>query len=279
MATYAIGDVQGCRAELEALLATVGWSPARDRLVFVGDLVNRGPDSLGVLRLVHGLGARAVCVLGNHDLHLLAVAEDPARRRRQDTLDAVLAAPDRATLLAWLRRCPLLHREPAHGVTVVHAGLPPQWSVDLAEACAGEVQAVLAGPRYRDLLARMYGHTPACWSERLRGWSRLRFTINSLTRLRFCDPAGALALAEKGAPGTQAPHLQPWFAVPERASSGTDIVFGHWSTLRLSAPERERYRVHPLDSGCVWGGRMTALRLEDRRLFSVPSQQPSWSSR
>jgi len=279
MATYAIGDVQGCRAELEALLATVGWSPARDRLVFVGDLVNRGPDSLGVLRLVHGLGARAVCVLGNHDLHLLAVAEDAARKRRQDTLDAVLDAPDRDTLLTWLRRCPLLHREAAHGVTVVHAGLPPQWSVDTAEACAGEVQAALAGPRYRDLLARMYGHTPGRWSERLRGWSRLRFTINALTRLRFCDPAGALALTDKGAPGTQAPHLQPWFAVPARASRDTDIVFGHWSTLRLSAPERERYRVHPLDSGCVWGGHLTALRLEDRRLFSVPSQQPSWSDR
>ncbi len=271
MSVYAIGDVQGCGAELDALLHAIGFAPPRDRLLFVGDLVNRGPDSLGVLRRVRDLGAAAECVLGNHDLHLLAVAAGVAPPKRQDTLAAVLAAPDRDGLLDWLRRRPLLVDDPASGATVLHAGLPPQWDVAQARARAREVEAALAGPGWIDLLARMYGDTPRRWRDGLAGWARLRVIVNCLTRLRYCDAAGVLALGEKGAPGSQRPPFQPWFAVPERRSRGTTIVFGHWSTLRLARADCERYRVWPLDTGCVWGERLTALRLDDWQVYSVPA--------
>ncbi|MCC7413637.1 MAG: symmetrical bis(5'-nucleosyl)-tetraphosphatase [Gammaproteobacteria bacterium] len=272
MATFAVGDVQGCHAELDALLETTGFSPPRDRVIFVGDLVNRGPRSLEVLRRVHALGDAAECVLGNHDLHLLATAYGIRTARRQDTFEAILSAPDRDELLEWLRHRPLLVCRPELGVTLVHAGLPPQWDVASAQRHAGEVEAVLAGPDHRELLAHMYGNTPHRWSGELAGYERLRFIVNCLTRLRYCDLAGTLALGEKGPPGSQPPGYLPWFTVPGRASSAETIVFGHWSTLVLDAGTAARWNVVALDTGCVWGGALSAVRLDDGRRYAVPAR-------
>lgn len=271
MSVYAIGDVQGCRAELDALLDLVGFAPPRDRLLFVGDLVNRGPDSAGVLRRVRALAPAAESVLGNHDLHLLAIAAGVARPRRQDTLADVLAAPDREELLDWLRRRPLLAEDPVSGTTILHAGLPPQWDIAQARALAREVEAVLAGPDWIDLLRHMYGDAPHRWNDGLAGWPRLRVIVNCLTRLRYCDAGGRLALGEKGAPGSQRAPFEPWYALPGRRSRGTTVVFGHWSTLRLPPADCERYCAWPIDTGCVWGGGLTALRLDDWRTFTVPA--------
>ncbi|MGH8507131.1 MAG: symmetrical bis(5'-nucleosyl)-tetraphosphatase [Gammaproteobacteria bacterium] len=269
MAVYAVGDVQGCYTTLLALLEKVQFDADRDHLWCTGDLVNRGPDSLSVLRFVKALGRRAVSVLGNHDLHLLAVANGIRTPRRSDTLQAVLDASDRDVLMDWLRARPLLHRDPAHRLVLIHAGLPPQWDIALACRCAAEVEAVLRGDDYVNFLRLMYGNTPELWSPDLQGWDRLRFITNCLTRLRFCDPAGTIALDNKGPPGTQAAGYGPWFETPQRRSRGTSIVFGHWSTLRLTGAEIERYHVYPLDSGCCWGGELTAMRIEDRQFFSV----------
>jgi len=268
MATYAIGDVQGCYDTLRRLLDRLHFEPAQDQLWFAGDLVNRGPQSLQTLRFVHGLGRAALTVLGNHDLHLLAVAHG-RRRGRRDTLGEVLAAPERDQLLDWLRRQPLLHQSQDGGTALVHAGLPPQWDLTQARACAGEAEAVLRSDDYTELLSEMYGDEPDRWDPALRGMPRLRFIINCYTRLRYCDAAGRVDLKPKGAPGSQGADLLPWFAVPGRRSAGTRLVFGHWSTLgQVSWPE---YRVEGLDTGAVWGGRLTALRLDDGRLFAVDS--------
>jgi bis(5''-nucleosyl)-tetraphosphatase (symmetrical) len=267
MAVYAIGDVQGCFDELQRLLERIRFDPAEDRLWFVGDLVNRGPKSLEVLRFVKGLKERAATVLGNHDLHLLAVALGAARRRYSDTLDAVLKADDREELVSWLRFRPLLHYDPALAWTLIHAGLPPQWDLPKAKECAAEVEAVLRGYDHTAFLANMYGNMPSRWSEVLSGWDRLRFIVNCFTRLRYCDAAGHLALEEKGPPGTQPPHILPWFTVPGRASLGINIVFGHWSTLGSHRAQG----ILALDSGCLWGGCLTAARLDgDGELISVP---------
>lgn len=267
MAVYAIGDVQGCYEELNALLAALSFDSGRDRLWFTGDLVNRGPASVRVLRLVKGLGEAAVAVLGNHDLHLLAVAEGYEHPRTKDTFDDVLGAPDRDELLQWLRRRPLLHRERGFDEVMVHAGLAPQWDVETAAACAGEVEAALVGADYRALLANMYGDLPEAWSPDLSGWERLRFIINCLTRLRYCDAAGRIALDAKGPPGSQPAGYLPWFQVPGRRSAGRPVIFGHWSTLGV----RAEGGVFALDGGCVWGGSLTAMRLDgDRRLVAVP---------
>lgn len=275
MATYAIGDVQGCFTELQSLLARVRFNPRRDRLWFVGDLVNRGPASLEVLRFVHGLGDRAVTVLGNHDLHLLAVAAGVAEAKRKDTLDDILRAPDRDRLLRWLRRCPLLHRDRGLGFTLVHAGLPPQWTLAQAAEHAREVESVLASRRVMTLLRTMYGNEPVRWEAGLRGTARWRFIINSFTRLRYCDDAGRAAWEEKGAPGTQPATCRPWYSVRGRRSARARILFGHWSTVHLGT--RQDFRganVTPLDRGCVWGGELLVMRLEDRKLFRVRSRQP-----
>lgn len=262
MATYAIGDVQGCYDELRALLVQIGFDPARDRLWFVGDLVNRGPKSLEVLRFVRSLGdVTAVTVLGNHDLHLLCLAEGLAKRREDDTLDAVLAAPDAADLLCWLRARPLMHREGEHAM--VHAGLLPQWSIEQALALAGEVEAALRAPGYRGFLAELYGSKPACWNDALEGWDRLRVVVNAMTRMRFCSPEGVMDLHVKS---DKAPAgYLPWFETrPPRAEP--KIVCGHWSALGL----RLTARVSALDAGCVWGGSLVALRLEDGALAQLP---------
>lgn len=269
MPTYAIGDVQGCCDELCSLLAVVGFDRACDRLILLGDLVNRGPDSLGVLRTVRDLGSAAVTVLGNHDLHLLAVAQG-GRAGRRDTLQALLAAPDRDALIDWLRAQPLAHHDAQHDVLFVHAGIAPQWSTADVLQLAAEASARIRGPQGARFLSRMYGDHPDTWSPRLRGAERTRFVVNCLTRARYCDAQGRLDLRFKGRPGTQPAGLLPWFQVPGRRTATQPVVFGHWSTLgQVHWPE---HRVSGLDTGCVWGGTLTALRLDDGQLFQVPGR-------
>jgi bis(5'-nucleosyl)-tetraphosphatase (symmetrical) len=258
MAVYAVGDVQGCYEELRRLLDRLAFDPAVDRLWLTGDLVNRGPRSLETLRFVKGLGSRAVTVLGNHDLHLLALACGNDRHASGSSLDAILEAPDRAELIDWLRTRPALHHDPVLGFTMIHAGLPPQWTLEEARARARELEETLAGPGCAAFLHAMYGNEPRLWREELQGNERLRFITNCLTRMRYCDAEGRLALEEKGAPGTQPPPLLPWFEVPGRATRNERILFGHWSTLGY----RQGPNVWGLDSGCLWGGRLTALRID-----------------
>ncbi|MBK1701718.1 symmetrical bis(5'-nucleosyl)-tetraphosphatase [Thiococcus pfennigii] len=267
MATYAFGDIQGCYDELRRLLERLDFDPWHDKLWFAGDLVNRGPESLKVLRFVKSLGARAVTVLGNHDLHLLALATGRGGQRDKGHLAEVLAAPDRDELLDWLRRRPLLHHDARKGFSLIHAGLPPQWDLATALACAGEVEAVLRGPDYAELLVAMYGDTPRLWSPGLRGIERLRFIVNCFTRLRYCDRDGGLMLGEKAPLGRQSPLALPWFQVPGRATRAERILFGHWSTLGYRASDN----VWALDSGCLWGGRLTAIRVR-RKKPMVPVQ-------
>jgi len=268
VATYAIGDVQGCYDELQRLLDKVRFDPGRDRLWFTGDLVNRGPRSLKVLRFVRGLGSRAVTVLGNHDLHLVAASIN-RRTRARDTLDGILKARDRDELVDWLRRLPLIHVE--GDWVLVHAGLPPQWTVDEAVSICSEAARAIASRRSDGFLAEgMYGDQPDRWSPTLRGRDRLRFVINCCTRLRVCTPEGHIDLRYKGPAGATPDGLIPWFTVPGRRSASSTVVFGHWSTLgRVHWPP---YKVYGLDTGCVWGRKLTALRLEDRRLFAVASE-------
>ena len=270
MATYAIGDVQGCAETLFSLLDFVAFDRERDRLWFAGDLVNRGPHSLEVLRFVHGLGERAVSVLGNHDLHLLASAAGAREPRAKDTFGDVLGALDRDSLLEWLRTRPLLHHDGEHGFAMVHAGLPPQWTLQEARALAREVEEVLRGTAGGAFFREMYGDEPRHWSPALTGSARYRFVVNALTRLRYVTSEGALEFRHAGPPGTQARGLVPWFEAPGRRSRGTQIVFGHWATLQLHEPVEPAHRVHHLDTGCVWGGALSAMRLEDGCRFSVP---------
>ncbi len=271
MTTYAIGDVQGCHDELMALLALIDFNADEDELWFTGDLVNRGPHSLEVLRFVRGLGTRAITVLGNHDLHLLAIGNKavPTRLAIKDTLQDVIRSPDCNEILEWLCQQPLLHHDNRLGFTMVHAGLPPQWDLLTAMACAGEVEAVLRGPQCSEFLQQMYGDQPDIWSPALRGMDRLRFICNCFTRLRFCDVDGRLNFTAKGPPGTQPRGELPWFAVPGRKSGTERLVFGHWSTLRLTPKQMQSAQAYGLDSGCFWGGKLTAMRLPDGRLFSV----------
>ncbi len=258
MAVWAIGDLQGCHAEFLGLLERLRFDPARDRLWLTGDLVNRGPDSLAVLREVRSLGAAAIAVLGNHDLHLLAMAWAPASvRRREPGLRQVLEAPDAEELLDWLARRPLLHRDAALGWTLLHAGLPPQWTVDESAACAAEVGCALREDPVA-LLTGMYGDEPDLWSDSLTGLPRLRYTINCLTRLRYVDDAGRLLLRHKGPPAEAPAGAIPWFRHPARGSAGERLLFGHWSALGfLSEPG-----LLCLDGGCVWGGTLCAARLD-----------------
>ena len=254
---YAIGDIQGCYRELPHLLYDLHFDPTQDQLWFAGDLVNRGPHSLETLRFVRSLGNAAITVLGNHDLHLLAVADNPARIKARDTLHPIFDASDREELLHWLRHQPLLHHDAQLGFTLVHAGLPPQWDLAQAQVCAQEVETVLRSEMHADYFAHMYGDKPDLWSDDLQDWERLRFITNCLTRLRYCDSEGRTALAYKGAPGSQPTGLQPWFSLPQRRSRDLNILFGHWSTLG----PRNDPGIYPLDSGCLWGGHLTALRL------------------
>ena len=259
MAVFAVGDIQGCYDELRQALDAGAVDPAKDHLWCVGDLVNRGPKSLETLRFVRGLGSAAICVLGNHDLHLLALAAGNTRHENEDSLKAVLDAPDRDELLHWLRYRPLAHHDPALDWLMVHAGLPPQWDLDTTLSCAREVEAVLRGDGHRDYFLQMYGNKPNRWDPALHGMERWRFITNCLTRLRFCGPDGRLALKEKGPPGSQKAGRLPWFEHPQRVSRDQRIVFGHWSTLGYAA----RHNVWALDTGCLWGGALTLLRLDE----------------
>jgi bis(5'-nucleosyl)-tetraphosphatase (symmetrical) len=258
LALYAIGDLQGCHAEFMALLERIRFDAARDRLWLTGDLVNRGPDSLAALREVRSLGAAATVVLGNHDLHLLAMAFAPRGvRKRERELEAVIDAPDAAELLAWLAARPLLHRERGVDWTLIHAGLPPEWTLADAERCAREVEAALRDDA-GSLLESMYGDGPDRWSPSLAGEERLRFIVNCLTRLRFVDRKGRLVLSHKGRIEDAPKGAMPWFRHPGRATRADPLVFGHWSALGyLSEPG-----LLCLDTGCVWGGALTARRLD-----------------
>jgi bis(5'-nucleosyl)-tetraphosphatase (symmetrical) len=272
MALYAIGDLQGCNDELGALLKALRFSADRDRLWFVGDLVNRGPDSLGVLRRIRSLGDAATVTLGNHDLHLLAVAFGSARIRSDDTLTETLAAPDRDALLEWLAARPLFHEDRALNVCMLHAGLAPQWDLALARQCAREVENVLQRDPQK-LFRRLYGDQPDRWDPALEGEGRLRFIVNCFTRLRYVDADGRLALRVKGSPKkAQSQSLIPWFEAREARWRGARLVFGHWSTLGFFNNDD----VTGLDTGCVWGGTLTALRLDDpdARPVQVPCAAP-----
>lgn len=260
MATWAIGDVQGCHGELVRLIDKLGFDPSRDRLWFCGDLVNRGGQSLEVLRLVKSLGHAATVVLGNHDLSLLAVAQ---RRREEqarvnEELRAILFAPDRTELLDWLRVQPLLHVDRALGFALVHAGLFPRWSIADAERIAREIEDKLASTTHHRLLRQLFGNKPDTWNPKLRGIERWRAGINIFTRMRYCDVRGRIGFGEKGTPGTQRPGMYPWFSVPGRVERELRIVCGHWSTLGRFVG----LGVHAIDTGCVWGGALTAMRLD-----------------
>ena len=273
MALYLIGDVQGCDSALGRLLDKIDFSPSRDRLVVLGDLVNRGPGSLAALRRLQALGdGVAQCLLGNHDLHLLAVAQGVRKPHRLDTLGDILAAPDREALLHWLRHRPMALRE--QGVLMVHAGVLPQWSADQALALAGEVQDVLRGQHWAEFFLHMYGNSPDKWDDALTGAARWRVIVNALTRLRLCTAQGRMEFETKESPGAGAPPgYMPWFDVPGRATAQDVVAFGHWSTLGwLGRPD-----VISLDTGCVWGGCLSAVRLGatagERELIPVQCEQ------
>lgn len=258
MAIYAIGDIQGCFDAMEFLLEKISFNPKKDSLWFAGDLVNRGDKSLATLRFIKNLGDSAICVLGNHDLTLLAMNEG-SKKLKNHTMDDILAAPDRDELLLWLRHRPLLHHDKKLGFTMVHAGLPPQWDLKTAIQCAREVEQVLRGDEYKNFMDNMFGDKPKKWNEKLQGWDRLRFITNCLTRMRYCKPKGKLNFTDKGPVGSQKDGYIPWYEAPNRKSNDLKIVFGHWSTLfgHTSHPN-----VFALDTGCLWGGSLTAMRLD-----------------
>ncbi len=266
MAVYAVGDLQGCLEPLQRLLDRIGFDPAEDRLWLTGDIVNRGPASLETARFVRALGDLAVMVLGNHDLHLLATAWTELRpRKKRDTLYEVLEAPDREELLEWFRHRPLLHHDAALDFTLVHAGLPPPWDLDEARAAAAEAEAALRGEHFVEFLHVMYGDMPDQWSPALQGYERLRYIVNAFTRMRFVRRDGSLEFRHKGPPDRGGEELTPWYLVPGRRSAGLRLVFGHWSLLG----ELSRDGVYSVDTGCVYGGRLSALRLDDLARFSV----------
>jgi bis(5'-nucleosyl)-tetraphosphatase (symmetrical) len=255
MALYLIGDVQGCDDALARLLRTIAFSPSRDTLYLLGDLVNRGPQSDGVLRRLMAYGDAARCLLGNHDLSLLAVSSGHRAPHRNDTMDAILAAPDRQAMLDWLRHQRMAMHE--HGILMVHGGVLPQWDAAQVMALAGEIETMLRGPELAAFLPRMYGNEPAQWSDALLGADRWRVIVNALTRLRFCTPDGVMDLKASGGPAAAPPGTMPWFDVPGRKTAHDTVAFGHWSTLGYL----RRPNIISLDTGCVWGGCLSALRL------------------
>lgn len=257
MAIYAIGDVQGCYEPLQRLLKKINFRPKKDQLWFVGDLVNRGPQSLETLRFIKSLGKSAITVLGNHDLHLIAMATNSTTKEHQ-SLRPILEAPDCDELIDWLRHRPLLHYDKKLDTALVHAGIPPGWKIKTALKRAREVEAVLQQGDYRKFLKSMYGNKPDQWSKALQGNERLRFIINAYTRMRYCDMDGRLDYDHKLAPGTQPQGLYPWFNLPRKKSFSTRIVFGHWSTLGYM----QKKNFIALDTGCVWKGKLTAVRLD-----------------
>ncbi|MGB6188898.1 MAG: symmetrical bis(5'-nucleosyl)-tetraphosphatase [Aeromonas molluscorum] len=269
MANCFVGDIQGCYDDLRRLLELADFDPVKDRLWLAGDLVARGPDSLSVLRFAKSLGDSAVCILGNHDLHLLAVAEGVAPLKKKDRLQTLMEAPDRDALLEWLRHRPLLAEcsHPTNPVMMVHAGLSPAWDADTARRCAREVESLLRSDQYQWLLHHMYGDHPDSWDESLLGIDRYRYIINSFTRMRFCHADGRLDFKCKLGPDESTPGLHPWFELRERHSDDPTLVFGHWAALMGSTG---RSHIKALDTGCVWGNSLTLWRLEDDALISTP---------
>ncbi len=262
MAIYAIGDVQGCFTELQALLQQINFSSINDTLWFAGDLINRGPNSLETLRFIKSLGNNAITVLGNHDLHALAVRAG-IKKDKHDSLSALLNAPDADELFLWLRQQPLIHHDAEINFTLVHAGIPIEWSLNAALGYAGELQKVLSSDHYLEFLNHMYGDLPDVWHENLAGWDRLRYICNGFTRMRYCYPDGRLNLIEKSSPETLAKNsteeLTPWFDIKQRKTKSNNIIFGHWSTLGLKLD----YGLYALDTGCLWGKHLTALKIDD----------------
>ena len=267
MSIYAIGDIQGCAERLDALLALIHAASPDAQLIFLGDLVNRGPDSLATLRKIRGLGTRARVVLGNHDLHLLAVSLGIRKPHPADTVMEILEAHDRDELLTWLRHQSLALYEQGH--LLVHAGVLPQWSTTQALALAQEVEIRLRSENWGDFLREMYGNEPTSWNDNLEGAARMRCIVNGLTRLRYCTAVGEMEFITKESPGNPMPGYMPWFRVPNRQTADTTVIFGHWSTLGLSLQDN----IIGLDTGCVWGGKLTALRLSDRGLLQVACPQ------
>lgn len=267
MATYAIGDIQGCYDELQALLQKINFSDT-DRLWLAGDLVNRGPKSLETLRFLYRIRDRVVVSLGNHDLHLLAVYSGALNAKRADTFDDILQAPDAKKMLRWLRYQPLLVSDKQLGFTMVHAGIPPQWSLKKAQKRAKEVEIILQSTLAGEFFKQMYGNQPTCWSSKLEGFARLRAITNYFTRMRFCDHKGCLEFSAKGSLSSQPAGFLPWYKHPGKILDKNRVIFGHWAALEGRA---DRANVYALDTGCVWGGKLTALRLEDQQLFSVNS--------
>jgi bis(5'-nucleosyl)-tetraphosphatase (symmetrical) len=268
---YLIGDLQGCCDPFDRLLAEIGFSPSRDSLHVLGDLVNRGPASLQTLQRLRSLGNAATCLLGNHDLHLLAVAEGVRPLHATDTLSDILDSPEREAWLDWVRHCPLA--DTAHGWLLVHAGVVPQWDAAQTLALAAEVHTLMRGPDLAGFLRVMYGNEPSCWDDSLRADARWRFVINVLTRIRFCDAQGKLDFKTKEGADAAPPGLMPWFEAPNRRTATTPIAFGHWSTLGL----RNEPLLLALDTGCVWGGRLTAVRVDGGRRDLVQVTCPNGS--
>ncbi|MCP1622092.1 symmetrical bis(5'-nucleosyl)-tetraphosphatase [Pseudomonas nitroreducens] len=260
MATYAVGDLQGCLEPLKCLLEQVKFDPAQDKLWLVGDLVNRGPASLETLRFLYGMRDSLVCVLGNHDLHLIAVAYNAERLKKNDTLREIVEAPDCAQLIEWLRQMPLVHHDAQRDITLVHAGIPPQWDIDKSLQRAAEVEAALRDDAQLPMfLDGMYGNEPAKWDKKLTGIARLRVITNYFTRMRFCTPEGKLDLKSKEGLDTAPPGYAPWFSYAERKAAGRKIIFGHWAALegQCNVPG-----LFALDTGCVWGGSMTLMNID-----------------
>ncbi len=265
MRTFAVGDIQGCHDSLRCLLDSVAFDAGHDRLWVVGDLVNRGPQSLATLRYLKDLGEQCKIVLGNHDLHLLAIGSGAQRLRKSDTLAEVLEAPDCEALLAWLRSQPLMYRDPQLGFTMVHAGIPPCWTLQRALQLAAEVEQSLRGEDAQTFFAHMYGAGPRQWNDDLTGYQRLRCIVNYLTRMRFCTAGGKLDLKDKGSTVSSRPGYRPWFQHKKRCTRHEKIIFGHWAALQGKAAPAN---VYALDTGCVWGGRLTLLQLDNEKLFS-----------
>lgn len=273
MTVYAVGDLQGCLDPLKRLLQQVAFDPTRDRLWLVGDLVNRGPQSLETLRFLYAIRDALVCVLGNHDLHLLAVAHNIERLKKGDTLGEILDAPDRAELLDWLRQQKLLHYDAERDIAMVHAGIPPQWSLKKALRCADEVeQALRDDARLLPFLDGMYGNEPNCWDSDLKGVTRLRVITNYFTRMRFCKADGTLDLKTKEGADSAPPGYLPWFSHKQRKTAGQKIIFGHWAALegRCDAPG-----VTALDTGCVWGNAMTLLNVDSGERHCCDCKEPT----
>ncbi|QNU44145.1 bis(5'-nucleosyl)-tetraphosphatase (symmetrical) ApaH [Mixta calida] len=270
MSTYLIGDIHGCYDELQSLLQQVAFDAEKDTLWLTGDLVARGPGSLEVLRFVRSLGSAVRMVLGNHDLHLLAVYAGISRNKPKDRITPLLEAPDADELINWLRRQPLLQVDEEKKLVMAHAGITPQWDIETAQMCAREVEAVLSSDSYPLFLNAMYGDMPNNWTPELTGLARLRFSTNALTRMRYCFPNGQLDMICKDAPGSAPPPLKPWFAIESPVARDYTIIFGHWASLEgKGTPEG----IIGLDTGCCWGGTLTMLRWEDRQLFIQPSSR------